>query len=353
MVNDMGIQYDILASTLRILRDREVDNTFRTIPLLEAVQRAGNVEMVDGGQKVDHPVILAEHSNITQLATGYESVNLAVKDALRTASFDWCDFVAPVVITEKEQLSNKGSRAIIRIAEARLKSVMGMLKREWCKQTVTGNSTVLSELNTLNGEGVVAAGAWGAAAAQDTTGFLNREAFGNQTNTIGGIAKSSFTSSWQNQVAEVTTNFATTGLKNMSNLMINTQIYAPEGEIDIILASPTSYELYRNELTDQERYTSAEQTKDIVGKLILMYNGASMYIDNGLGFTTAAGAKPVSMYFLNSKLFTVYFDKDAHFEMSDMERISGYAAASSNIMVRTQLAASHLAGLGVLLNGEA
>ena len=356
MVNDMGIQYDILASTLRILRDREVDNTFRTIPLLEAVQRAGNVEMVDGGQKVDHPVILAEHSNITQLATGYESVNLAVKDALRTASFDWCDFVAPVVITEKEQLSNKGSRAIIRIAEARLKSVMGMLKREWCKQTVTGNSTVLSELNTLNGEGVNAAGAWGAAAAANTSGFLNRQAFGSQTtNSVGGISKNTYSSSWQNQVADAGGAFGTSGagLKAMSNLMINTQIYAPEGEIDIILASPTSYELYRNELTDQERYTSAEQTKDIVGKLILMYNGASMYIDNGLGFTTDAGGQKVSMYFLNSKLFTVYFDKDAHFEMSDMERISGYAAASSNIMVRTQLAASHLAGLGVLLNGEA
>ena len=349
----MGIQYDILASTLRILRDREVDNTFRTIPLLEAVQRAGNVEMVNGGQKVDHPVILAEHSNITQLATGYESVNLAVKDALRTASFDWCDFVAPVVITEKEQLSNKGERAIIRIAEARLKSVMGMLKREWCKQTVTGNSTLLSDLNTLHGEGVVASGAWGASAAANANGFFNREAFGSQlTNSVGGIAKSAFTSSWQNQVAEVNTNFQTGGLKAMSNLMINTQLYAPEGEVDIILASPTSYELYRNELTDQERYTSAEQTRDIVGKLILMYNGASMYIDKGLGFTTAAGAKPVSMYFLNSKLFSVYFDKDAHFEMGEMERISGYAAASSNIMVRTQLAASHLAGHGVLLNAE-
>ena len=79
------------------------------------------------------------------------------------------------------------------------------------------------------------------------------------------------------------------------------------------------------------------------------------YIDNGLGFSTTngAGSLPVSMYFLNSKLFSVYFDKDAHFEMSDMERISGYAAASSNIMVRTQLACSHLAGQGVLLNAEA
>ena len=165
----MGIQYDILASTLRILRDREVDNTFRTIPLLEAVQRAGNVEMVNGGQKVDHPVILAEHSNITQLATGYESVNLAVKDALRTASFDWCDFVAPVVITEKEQLSNKGERAIIRIAEARLKSVMGMLKREWCKQTVNGTSSILSDLNTLNGDGTTAAVGFVATPANTTS----------------------------------------------------------------------------------------------------------------------------------------------------------------------------------------
>ena len=103
----MAIQYDILASTLRLLVDREVDNTFRTVPMLEAAQRAGNVEKIDGGQKVDHPVILAEHSSITQLSTGYEAVNLAVKDPLRTASFDWCDFVAPVVITKKEELSTR------------------------------------------------------------------------------------------------------------------------------------------------------------------------------------------------------------------------------------------------------
>lgn len=347
----MGIQYDILASTLRILRDREVDNTFRTIPLLDAVQRAGNVEMVNGGQKVDHPVILAEHSNITQLATGYESVNLAVKDALRTASFDWCDFVAPVVITEKEQLSNKGERAIIRIAEARLKSVMGMLKREWCKQTVSGTSSILSDLNTLNGNGTTAAVGFPLTPA-DLTGFFEVAAFGSQTNDVGGIDKANFQSTFQNQVGDAGNNFGTDGLQAMSNIMINAQTYAPEGDIDIILASPLSYELYRNELQQQERYTSAEQTRDLSGKLILMYNGAPMYIDPNLGYQINGAATHVSMAFLNSKLFSVYFDKDAHFEMGDMERISGYAAASSNIMVRTQLAISHLAGCGILLNGE-
>ncbi len=71
----MPIQADILSSTLRILRDREVDQTFRTIPLLDAVKAKGNVEIIDGGQKVDHPVILSEHSNITQLSSGYESIH--------------------------------------------------------------------------------------------------------------------------------------------------------------------------------------------------------------------------------------------------------------------------------------
>jgi hypothetical protein len=50
-------------------------------------------------------------------------------------------YVAPIVITKKEELSNRGERAIVSIAEARLKSVMGMLQREFEKQIIA-NSTV-------------------------------------------------------------------------------------------------------------------------------------------------------------------------------------------------------------------
>ena len=339
----MALSFDVLASTLRILRDREVDNTFRTIPLLDAVKAKGNIEKVNGGSKVNHPVILAEHSSITQLSTGYESVNLAVKDPLRTAEFDWCDFVAPVVVTEKEQLTNKGDRAVIRIAEARLKSVMGMLQREFCKQVVAGSSTVLTELNTLNGETAI---------TSPTKGFFEKADFNAQTNEVGGISKSAFPQSWQNQVANANSAFPTDGLQAMSRLMIQTQQYAPEGEVDIILASPLSYELYRASLTAQERYSSMEQIRGTSGKLGLLYNGAMMYIEPNLGFAIGGGDK-MSMYFLNSKLFNLYFDQDAFFEMGEMKAISGYAAMSSNIMTRTQLAISHLAGHGVLINGEA
>jgi len=337
MPTTTGVQNDVLASTLRILRDKEVDNTFRIIPLLDAVQRLGNVEEVDGGSYVDSPVILTDHSTITQLTTGYEAVSLAVKDPMRTASYSWCDATAPVVITRKEELSNKGERAIVRIAEARLKQTMGMFKREVEKQLIAGNSTILTDLQTLNG-------------LDGATGWFEEVAFGSQTNTVGGIAKSGFPTSWQNQTRSGS--FAANGLKIMQQLLIDCQQFAPEGDVDLILASPTSYGLYKDELQQLERYTSATEERNMAGRLALQFNGASMYIEPNLGFTGSGGVNKASMYFLNSKLFNVYFDRDAKFELGDMESISGYAAMSAQIAVRMQICSSNLSGHGFLVNAE-
>ena len=331
-----GVQNDILASTLRILRDREVDNTFRIIPLLDAVNRLGNVEKVDGGSYIDAPVILTDHSTITQLTTGYEAVSLAVKDPLRTASYSWCDAAAPIVITRKEELSNKGERAIIRIAEARLKQTMGMFKREVEKQVIAGSSTILTDLQSLNG-------------LDAATGWFEELAFGSQVNTVGGIAKSSFPTSWQNQVQDGS--FAANGLKKMQQLLIDCQQFAPEGDVDLILASPISYGLYKDELQQLERYVSATEERNMAGRLALQFNGAAMYIEPNLGFTGTLGNK-MSMYFLNTKLFNVYFDQDAMFELGDMESISGYAAMSAQIALRMQVTTQNLSGHGILINAE-
>jgi len=222
MPTTTGVQNDILATTLRILRDQLVDSTFKAVPLMDAVNSLGNVEKVDGGSYIDAPVILTDHSMITQLTTGYEAVSLAVKDPLRTASYSWCDAVAPVVLTRKEELSNKGERAVVRIMEARLKQTMGMFKREIEKQIVAGSSTILTDLQTLNG-------------LDAATGWFEELAFGSQTNTVGGISKASFPTSWQNQVQNGS--FAANGLKKMQQLLIDCQQFAPEGDAP----SPTGF----------------------------------------------------------------------------------------------------------------
>jgi hypothetical protein len=132
--------------------------------------------------------------------------------------------------------------------------------------------------------------------------------------------------------------------------MLQTQIYAPEGSVDLILASPTSYRLYKNTLQAQERYMPKETVLD-AGRLALAYNGALMYVENNLG--NAVGANTPSMYFLNTKSMKVVFDSDANFEMTDFEHKSGFAAREAHMFVRTQLVADHLASLGLLVNAEA
>jgi hypothetical protein len=196
---------------------------------------------------------------------------------------------------------------------------------------------VLTELQTLNG-------------LDAATGWFEEVAFGSQANTVGGIAKSGFPLSWQNHVQDGS--FAANGLKKMQQLLIDIQQTAPEGDVDIILASPLSYGLYKDELQQLERYVSATEQRNMAGRLGLEFNGAAMYIEPNLGFTGSGGTNKMSMYFLNSKLFTVYFDQDAFFSLEEPDMISGYAAFSQNLLVRMQLATSNLSGHGILVNAE-
>jgi len=338
----MAVQNDILSSTARARSKKALDNLFTTVPLLDHIKKAGGVEEINGGQRITRAAILAEHSNITQLSTGYESIAAGVADVLRSPEFEWCDFVAPIIITKKEELSNRGDDAVISIADARMKSVMGMLKREWEKQAIAGTSTVLTEMQTLNG-------------IDAATGWFEEGAFGSgQSNSVGGLSKSTYQGqNWNNQVASAGGAFNTNraGEGAMTDLMIQTQIYAPEGTVDLILASPTSYKLYKQSLRAQEQYV--KETVLDGGRLALAFSGALIYVENNLGFTGSGGSNKMSMYFLNSKSMKVVFDKEANFSLSDFQDKSGYAAREAHLYVRTQLVADHLASLGILTNGEA
>ena len=335
MPTTTGVQQDILASTLRVLARDAKDSTFRAIALLDAVRSAGNIEEVSGGSYVDIPLVLTDHSTITQLSNGYESVSLAVKDIMRTGSSSWCDAVAPIVITKKEELSNKGERALVKIAETRMKQVVGMLQREVNKQIVAGNSTILTDLNTLNGA--------------VTGGFLTAATFGTQTGTVQGISKAAFPQSYQNQYLDANGNLT---INEMQELLVQTKVFGPEGDVDIILASPTSYSAYRSLLEDNERYTSIKEMQDMSGRLALVFGGAPVYIEPSLIGVTASDGNPLSQYFLNSRLFSLYTDPDAFFEVEPMQTIPGYAAMGADIYVNCQLTASSLSGHGILTDGN-
>lgn len=338
----MAISNDLLSSTLYSIRDGEVDELYKKVAFLDGVRKNGGVETEDGGIKIQRPLALAEHSTITQLATGYEPVSLAVNDILRPAIYDWCDFTAPIVVTKKEELENSGDKAVVKIVEARMRSVMGMLRREMNKQILQGNSAVLTALNTLNGD--VAGG----------TGFIEPELPANQTNVVGGISKVTFpVSGWQNQFFDVAGNFGTNGLRGMTELGVAASTVAPMGDIKHVIMSQKSFSLYRESLRAQERYID-EKTLD-GGRLALAWAGAMVEADPIMGFaanSSTAGAGFYSAYLLNYDGIKLVFHSDADFAVSPFEYISGTTARAAQLYVKAQLIADFLGGQGLLFDAE-
>lgn len=336
----MAISNDLLSSTLYSIRDGEVDELYKKVAFLDGVRKAGGVEVEKGGIKIQRPLSIQEHSSITQLATGYEPVSLAVNDVLRPAVYDWSDFVAPIVITKKEEMENSGEYAIVKILEARMKSVMGMLRRELNKQILRGNSTVLTSVNTLNGD--VAGGA----------GFLEPEFVANQTNVVGGISKVTFpVPGWLNQYVN---GGGSLSMDDLYNLYIAANSVAPMGDISHLICSPTVLASYRQLLFANERFIDTKTLDG--GRMGLAFNGALAEQDPEMVFnvTQAAGAGAgtfaIGAYMLNYQGIKLVFHSEGDFSVSPFEHISGTTARAANLYVKCQLIADFLGGQGVLAN---
>jgi len=338
----MAISNDLLSSTLFSIRDGEVDELYRKVPFLDFAKKLGGIEYEDGGIKIQRPLMVDNHSSITQLSTGYEPVSLAVQDVLRPALYDWADFVAPIVITKKEELENQGEKAIVKIVEARMKNVMNLLRREINKQIVAGGSTILSNLGTLNG-------------VLSATGFLEQGAptAAGQTNSVGGLARSIVPDGdgLYNRSFNALNAWNTNGMSGLYQLTAETTARAPMGSVKLILASEKGYSNYRRSLFNQERYID-EKMLD-AGYMNIAFGGASVVQDTFMPTNASVGANlEATMYMLNFDSIKLVMHSDGDLAVSPFEYIPGTTARSAQVYWKGQLIADNLSGCGLIFNGE-
>jgi hypothetical protein len=239
------------------------------------------------------------------------------------------------VITKKEEMENSGEYAIVKILEARMKSVMGMLRRELNKQVLANTSTVLTSLNTLNGS------------SAGGTGFLEPRATASQTNIIGGISKVTFpVAGWLNQFSNgaVTTDFMT----NLYNMYIAANAVSPMGDVDHVIFSQAALARYRKELFDIQRFIDTKTLDG--GRMGLAFNGALAESDPVMGFNTGVVGETLDAYMLNYDGIKLVFHSEGDFSISPFEHISGTTARSANLYVKCQLVADFLGGQAVGVN---
>ncbi len=331
----------VISTTLQLLRDKLVDNSFLSHPLFRAIEGAGNLVKVSGGLRVEQPVIFGEHSSITQLSSGFEPVSMAVTDPFQSAKFEFSNFTQPIILNAVEKAANKGDLAVVNILESKMRNVMLGLKKEVSKQVIRGNSSVLTSFQTLNGMTVAS-----------STGWLEAIATNTQQNVVGGLDKATYRSqNWFNNFKD---SGGTLSLSHLDELFIQCQIRNPSGAFpDILLMSPNCFAAFQNLQQSLVRYTSNSDRASLDADMVGMWRGARIYVEPNLGFTAAAPAKAVSAYALSSDQFQLYADTDGFFNVSEMQPVPGTATEAAQVFCRMQLVTGHLASHGVLIDAEA
>ena len=339
----------VISTTLQLLRDKLVDNSFLAHPLIRAIEEHGNLVKVSGGLRVEQPVIFGDHSSITELSNGFEPVSMAVTDPFQTAKFEYSNFTQPIILSAVEKAANKGDLAVVNILESKMKNVMLSLKKEVSKQIIAGDSSKITTLQTLNGNGTTAA-------AVNTTGWLEGVAQATQANSVGGLSKVTYQAqNWFNQFVDAA---GTLTLANLDELFIQSQIYNPSGTTpDIMLMSPSCYAAFLNLMDNRIQYISVGDREGLNKEMVATYRGARIYVDPNLGFTANAasgmGAKAVSAYLLSSDQFQLYVDTDGFFNVSEMMPVPGTATEAAMVFCRMQLVTGHLASHSILIDAEA
>tara|TARA_R110000796_G_scaffold228256_9_gene345290 strand:- start:433 stop:1449 length:1017 start_codon:yes stop_codon:yes gene_type:complete len=336
----MAISNALLSTTLYSIRDKEVDELFKKTAFLDGVKQAGGIETESGGIKIQRPLSVYEHSTITSFSSGYEPVSLAVADTMVPAVYDWAYFNAPIVINELEESRNSGEKAIVKILEARMRNVMGMLRRDLNGQILAGGSATLGDLNTLNGEA-------------SASGFLENGTpdAANQTNTVGGQNKATLNvRGWFNQRQTAGSAFGTAGLPAMNQIYADTNDVALMGECGLIIASKAAFVNYKRSLQANERYVDSKVLDG--GRMALAFAGAMLEADSAMPANTGVGTDEYSMYFLNFEGIKLVMMDGYDFALSPFIDIPGTIGRSARLQWQGQLIADHLGSQGVLVDGD-
>jgi hypothetical protein len=343
----LTIGNEILSTTMHITMKEFRDGLHLATAFLDAQERVhGKAQpSQEGGSRIIQPVTLAVHSNTTALDSGYERIDLSAADVSRPAVYDFAHVVKPVVISMEEELINAGKARVIAMAEMRTKSVANEMRREFVKQLVAGGVPQWqNKWSTLNG-------------VDYSTGFLEENAVGGQTNNIGGLSKSTYsaTTGWQNQSFDGAGSFNANGLAGLYDLKVETNAVSASGPIDIILASKNGFKNLKRTLQAQERYM--DDSKLDGGRMAQYWDGVRIEVEPQMPAGPLAGSvtatNPISFYFLNSKDIYVMWDPSGYFFLEDFETVSGeYDVRAAKMRCRGQLVAAALGSSGIAVDLE-
>jgi len=223
----------------------------------EMVMRTADQEA--GGNRILIPWDVRRHSNTTQHTTGYEDIDLTLRQMLTPGIDDWGWWVSPIGFSWVDEAKNRSKHQVIKLIETRTDDTKKRKEREVETQILRATQATMSDMNSWNGD-------------DDANGFIESAATGTQSNVVHGVSKLTYATlpQFQNQSVDYGGAFGTTGIP----LLIRGHNRVRQITDDTTkLEGFASYQFAENYLRttqNQQRYGS--EARDAVG-LDLLING--------------------------------------------------------------------------------
>lgn len=276
---------EIISTTLDNYSETLADNVMNSIPLLQRLNKKGNVDPVNGGVKILENLMYAE--SVVQWYNGFETLSVEASDVLTSAAYDWKQLNGNVVVSGLEEIQNKGRAAVHKLVKARINVAEISLKNEM------GRAMFYS--NTENG-GKAVGGLQHLVSDLPTSGV------------VGGIDTAAQTW-WANQYYDFSDASVTPSSTTIGHAMNKTYLRCTRGNDapDLVVAGEDFFTYYEESLQPQQRFTDARTADG--GFQSYRYKGSDVMYD--------ANCASTRMYMLNTDYLALRPDESRNFVTLD------------------------------------
>lgn len=311
----MALNYDALtALTEKKYLPKVVDNFFKSNPLL--VYLKARQKSFPGGYKIVEPLIYGNIDGVKSYA-GYDTIAYDTKIPISAAEFEPKNVVAPIIISQDEELRNSGETQVLSMLQSKINIV-----EETLKSVVTG---------MLYGDG---------------TGNNNKDLTGlgaavAATGTYGGISRTDY-AWWQ---AKIVSNSGTPGTPATLDLakMMRLFLSLSDGndQPDVILCGMATWHEYFKLMDAKiDIHTTVGQKMADYGFQTLEFMGKPIMAD--------PNCPEGIMYFLNSKYLNWRVHSGANFKVTPFHNDDTRLAKKQEILLTGNLTINNCRKFGKL-----
>ena len=337
-------------SNVAILTGKEVrDGLARRLPMLDACERIhgkGGMSM-DGGAKWKQDLEAFEHSVPTSLPTGYEAINLDVRSTDRSFIFNPAFVTAPILISQTEKNVHNGQAAVNDLGARRTKNVLNAQMRAWHKHCLSGGEVGYTDWATLNG-------------LDNAGGLLEEDAVGSQSNSYGGLSKSTLSAvpAMQNQRFDLGGAVGNNGRAGILSVMNNIEEFSMESGTHVMLATQNGLANLQRVMAPYMQYVQKGSASDVemLGPNVLI-KGVPVHATSHLPTTGSVTTNdPLSIMIVDfDAIYPVWLksDTDGYFGITDFVQHSGsHRVFVSYVDINGQWWVRAYNTSGVLFDGE-